>query len=394
MGHYVFKLPDVGEGTTEVEIIKWHVAAGDAVAEDQLLVEVETDKAIAEIPSPVAGIIVAVHGDQGEKVPVGADLVIIEIAGDERTEPLPADTPAPAALPVAASGKPMASPAIRRRARDMGIALQQVAGSGPGGRIKHADLDARIAGAAAPQPPAAHRKAVEEFKVMGVRRRIAEHMQEAKRRIPHFSYVEEVDMTALESLRAHLNERYGTKRPRLTLLPFIVKALVRALPSHPQINARYDDDNGVVRRFREVHAGIATQTPNGLLVPVLRDAGAHDLWDCAAEISNLVARARDGKISRDELAGSSITVTSLGAMGGVAFTPIINYPEVAIVGVNKLVARPVIRHGQVAVRTMMNLSSSFDHRVVDGWDAAVFVQELKQFLEQPATLFIEGADAP
>ena len=400
MGHHVFKLPDIGEGTTEVEIIKWHVAAGDAVAEDQPLVDIATDKAVVGIPSPVAGTIVAVHGNEGETVPVGAALVIFELAGEAETEPPSAHTPGPAPQSVTASRKPMASPSVRQRARDMGILLQYVSGSGPGGRITQADLDAHVAGAAppaqgaAPQPPAARRDTVEEHKMIGVRRKIAEHMQEAKRRIPHFSYVEEVDMTALESLRAHLNENYGTKRTRLTLLPFIVKALVRALPSHPQINARYDDEKGVVRRYREVHAGIATQTPNGLLVPVLRDAGARGLWDCAAEIARLVARARDGKASRDELGGSTITLTSLGAMGGVAFTPIINHPEVAIVGVNKLVERPVIRHGQVVVRTMMNLSSSFDHRVVDGWEAAVFIQELKQSLEQPATLFIEEADVP
>lgn len=449
MSHYVFKLPDVGEGTAEVEIIKWHVAAGDAVAEDQALVDVATDKAVVEIPSPVAGTIVAIHGNAGETLPVGAELVIFEIDGETKTESPPARTPGPAPQPLTASEreadaasaraqlsasapadqaavsaataaitarspgeKPMASPAVRQRARDMGILLQYVSGSGAGGRIMQADLDAFVAGtvppaqraahtppqpgrgAAAPQPPAAQRDAIEEHKVIGVRRKIAEHMQEAKRRIPHFSYIEEVDMTALESLRAHLNDKYGANRPRLTLLPFIVKALVRALPAHPQINARYDDDAGVVRRYREVHAGIATQTPNGLLVPVLRHAGGRELWACAVEISRLAAKAREGKATRDELGGSTITVTSLGAIGGVAFTPIINYPEVAIVGVNKLVERPVIRGDRVVARSMMNLSSSFDHRVVDGWAAAQFVQELKQLLEQPATLFLEGADVP
>jgi 2-oxoisovalerate dehydrogenase E2 component (dihydrolipoyl transacylase) len=308
--------------------------------------------------------------------------------------------------------KPVASPAVRRRARELGIRLQYVSGSGPSGRIGHADLDAYLASTVPPferasSSPAQLRgafaatagaevqpDAIDEQQVVGVRRKIAEHLQQAKRRIPHFSYVEEVDMSALEHLRAHLNEKYAVKRPRLTLLPFIVKALARALPSHPQINARYDDENGVVRRYRALHVGIATQTPNGLLVPVLRDAGARDLWDCAAGIARLAARAREGKAARDELAGSTITVTSLGALGGVAFTPIINYPEVAIVGVNRLIERPVIRDGKITARTMMNLSSSFDHRVVDGWDAAQFVQELKQLLEQPATLFIDPAEAP
>ncbi len=433
MGHYAFKLPDVGEGTTEVEIVKWHVAAGDAVAEDQALVDVATDKAIVEIPSPVAGTIVALHGNEGETLPVGTEFVIFDIAGEARAEPRPAQpaatAPAPAAVPKpeadaapapaapavqAAAGaaiaarpsgeRPAASPSVRRRARELDILLQYVPGSGPGGRITQADLDTYIVAAAAlptagaghapPQAAAAQREAIEEIKVIGVRRKIALHLQEAKRRIPHFSYVEEVDMTALESLRAHLNQQYGAKRPRLTLLPFIVKALACALPAHPEINARFDDDNGVVRRYRALHAGIATQTPNGLLVPVLRDAGARDLWDCAAGIARLAASARGGKATRDELSGSTITITSLGPMGGVAFTPIINYPEVAIVGVNKLVERPVIHNGQVVVRTMMNLSSSFDHRVVDGWNAAAFVQALKQLLEQPATLFIEGDEVP
>ena len=431
MGHYAFKLPDVGEGNTEVEIIKWHVAAGDAVAEDQMLVEVATDKAIVEIPSPVAGTVVAVHGKEGETLPVGSELVIFDTAA-VAAEPSPARAPAPAphpavavsppvaaesarAVPPAAAPapaasapmarspgeKPAASPAVRQRARDLGILLQYVPGSGPGGRITQADLEAYAAGAmppqsgaAAPRPAAAQRDAIEEIKVIGLRRKIAEHLQEAKRRIPHFSYTEEVDMTALESLRAHLNDKYGAKRPRLTLLPFMAKALARALPAHAQINARYDDDNAVLRRYRALHLGIATQTPNGLLVPVLRDAGARGLWDCATQIAQLAARAREGRCTREELSGSTITITSLGPMGGIAFTPIINYPEVAIVGVNKLVERPVIRNGQVVVRTMMNLSSSFDHRVVDGWDAAVFVQALKALLEQPATLFIEGDELP
>jgi len=320
---------------------------------------------------------------------------------------------APAAPPMAAGSaagdsaggdNPFASPAVRRRARELGLHLQDLRGRGPGGRIVHGDLDA----AAAAQPgrgraepargaspasstpaPAMADDGINEIRVIGIRRRIAEQMQEAKRRIPHFSYVEEVDMTALQSLRNHLNDKYGTQRPRLSLLPFMVRALARALPAHAGLNARYDDDAGIVRRYRAIHLGIATQTPNGLIVPVLRNAQALGLWDCAAGIASLAGKARAGRIAREDLGGSTITLTSLGSMGGLAFTPIINYPEVAIVGINKLVERPVVVQGRIEVRSMMNLSSSFDHRVVDGWDAAVFVQALRGLLEQPATLFID-----
>ena len=403
MGRYAFKLPDVGEGTAEVEIVKWHVAIGDVVAEDQMLVEVATDKAIVELPSPVAGTVVAVHGNEGETLPVGAELVVFELAREAGAQPALAPVAAPVVQAPAGTApaveprgeKPMASPAVRRHARELDIALQDVHGSGPGGRITRADLDAHVAAKAIPAAHAlprasdAPREEIEEIKVIGVRRKIAQHLQDAKRRIPHFSYTEEVDMTVLESLRSHLNRKYGTTRARLTLLPFVIKALARALPAHPEMNARFDDDQGVVQRYRALHVGIATQTPNGLMVPVLRDAGTRSLWNCAAEIARIAANAREGRATRSELSGSTITITSLGPMGGVSFTPIINYPEVAIVGVNKLVERPVIKDGQVVVRTMMNLSSSFDHRVVDGWNAAAFVQALKQLLEQPAMLFIE-----
>ena len=432
-----FKLPDVGEGTTEAEITKWHVKAGDVIAEDAPLVDVATDKAVVEIPSPFSGVIVSIHGKEGDSVPVGTELVVYEVAnagvgeaGSATAVSQPPIVPifpsvrieaGEAAMPSAASAalgpndagrtdeKPFASPAVRRRARELGLQLQELRGTGPGGRIMHGDLDA--ARAAAPtgsvassaeqragQIPvsAVARAEVEEIKVIGIRRRIAEQMQEAKRRIPHFSYVEEVDMTALQSLRSHLNEKYAGSRPRLSLLPFVVRALVRALPEHAGLNARYDDDNGVLRRYRPVHAGIATQTPSGLIVPVLRNAQALGLWECAAGIARLTDKARAGKIGRDELGGSTITITSLGPMGGIAFTPIINYPEVAIVGINKLVERPVVVQGRMEVRTLMNLSSAFDHRVVDGWDAAAFIQTIKQLLEQPATLFMDepGGSGP
>jgi 2-oxoisovalerate dehydrogenase E2 component (dihydrolipoyl transacylase) len=444
-GRYVFRLPDVGEGTAEAEIAGWHVAVGDTVAEDQPLVDVTTDKATVEISSPVAGKVLSINGTPGEMLAVGSELIVFEVEGEgNATAPAPpprkaateskrepavaaAAAPAPtkpassplrpraAALPAKANGaarapvaapfttrpigeKPMASPAVRNRARELGIELQFVPGTGPAGRITHEDLDAFIAsggrggaagGLVSISARRAERHGVDEVKVIGIRRKIAERMQESKRRIPHYSYVEEVDVTALEELRQHLNERRAEHQPKLTLLPFLMLALVRAVPEHPAVNARFDDDAGIVHRHEAVHIGIATQTPNGLLVPVVRHAEARDIWDCAAEVQRLAAAARDGKTTRDELSGSTITITSLGAIGGVVTTPVINYPEVAIVGVNKIVERPMIRDGQIAVRKMMNLSSSFDHRVVDGWDAAVFVQHLKGLLEQPATLFMD-----
>lgn len=288
-------------------------------------------------------------------------------------------------------GKPLASPAVRQRAYEHGVPLQFVPGTGPGGRIGQDDLDAYLASGNRVRPESARapRQGIEEIKIIGLRRRIAERMQESKRHIPHYSYVEELDVTALEELRAHLNAKHGTDRPRLTVLPFLVAALVRAVPGFPEVNALFDDDAGVVRRHAGVHVGIATQTPQGLLVPVLRHAETLNLWEAAAEIARLATATRDGKAARDELSGSTITITSLGALGGIVSTPVINRPEVAIVGVNRIVERPVVRDGRVVVRKMMNLSSSFDHRVVDGWDAARFVQELKGLLEQPATLFIE-----
>ena len=284
---------------------------------------------------------------------------------------------------------------MRARADELGIKLQYVPGSGPAGRIGHADLDAYIqrggAGTAPVAPAYATREGTDEVKVIGLRRKIAEKMQESKRRIPHFAYIEEIDVTELEALRVHLNSAKAEDRPRLTMLPFLITALVRALPRYPQINARFDDDAGVVDRHQGVHVGIATQTPGGLIVPVLRHAEARDLWDCAAEIARLAAVAREGKASADELKGSTITVTSLGPLGGVATTPVINYPEVAIIGPNKIVERPVVQAGQIVVRKMMNLSSCFDHRVVDGYDAASFIQVVKGYLEHPATLFMDVA---
>jgi 2-oxoisovalerate dehydrogenase E2 component (dihydrolipoyl transacylase) len=396
MGDYLFKLPDLGEGTAEAEIATWHVAEGDAVAEDQPLVDVLTDKATIEIPSPIAGTVLSLYGQPGEKRAVGSELVRFDIAKEPDALNLPETlaepvTPQPPAeTVVTALDKPAAAPAVRRRARDLGIELKSVPGSGPGNRVTHADLDAYVA-AKAPTAAAAaspvDREGVEEVEIIGLRRRIAERMQEAKRRIPHFSYVEEVDVTRLEELRRHLNAEQRN-RPRLTLLPFLMRALVIALRDHPQINAHFDDEAGLIRRYTAVHIGIATQTPAGLLVPVVHDAQPLDLWRGAAELARLIGAARDGTATRDDLSGSTITITSLGALGGIVTTPIINHPEVAIVGVNRIVERPVIRDDQVARRHMMNLSSSFDHRVIDGWTAAEFVQRIKGLLEEPATLFI------
>ena len=426
MGQYVFKLPDVGEGTAEAEIAAWHVAVGDMVTEDQHLVDIMTDKAVVEIPSPVAGRIVALHGAAGEMRPVGGALIEFEVEGagnakaaappkpveaapvavkppePKPVEAKPAPTaPAPgareAAKPAfatrAAGDKPLASPAVRKRAWDLGIELQFVPGTGPAGRIGHDDLDGFIAsgGTAKAAGPArdVKREGVEEIKIIGLRRKIAEKMQEAKRRIPHFSYIEEIDVTALEELRQHLNATKKADRPKLTILPFLIKAMTKALPDFPQINARYDDDAGVVHRHAGVQMGIATQTPTGLVVPVIAHAEALDVWGAAREIARLAAAARDGKATREELSGSTITITSLGAMGGLASTPVINRPEVAIVGVNKMIERPVVRDGQIVIRKIMNLSASFDHRVVDGWDAAEFIQRIRGLLEQPATLFMD-----
>jgi 2-oxoisovalerate dehydrogenase E2 component (dihydrolipoyl transacylase) len=387
MAGFIFKLPDVGEGLAEAEIAAWHVAVGDPVSEDQPLADVMTDKATVELTSPVAGRVLARHGEVGEKRAIGSPLVEFDTAGDAAPAPAAAPAPPPiVAVPVAmpVGERPLASPAVRQKARDRGIDLRSLLGTGPGGRITHADLEVPVV-AKAPV-----RDAITEVKIIGLRRVIAERMQDAKRRIPHFTYVEELDVTALEELRAHLNETRTPGRPKLTLLPFLMRALVRALPRWPQINARFDDDNGIVRQHAGVHFGIATQTPSGLTVPVMRHAESRDLWNCALEITRLAESARAGKAAREELSGSTITITSLGALGGIVTTPVINYPEVAIIGVNRIVERPVVRAGQIVVRKMMNLSSSFDHRVVDGWDAAAFIQYVRGLLEQPATLFIDG----
>ncbi len=417
MGTHVIKMPDIGEGIAEVELSVWHVKVGDLVVEDQVLADVMTDKAMVDIPSPVHGKVISLGGEPGEVMAVGSILISIEVEGagnakdvpvvaepvkaapvvEAKPAPVVATLPVakPAAAPVAraADERPLASPAVRKHALDAGIQLRLVQGSGPAGRVLHEDLDAYLqqgaTKASATANPYAERNTEEQIPVIGMRRKIAQRMQDATRRAAHFSYVEEIDVTALDELRVHLNEKHGATRGKLTLLPFIVRAMVVALRDFPQINARYDDEAQVITRLGAVHVGVATQSDVGLMVPVVRHAEARSLWGNAEEIARLASAARNGKASRDELSGSTITLTSLGALGGIVSTPVLNLPEVAIVGVNRIVERPMVIKGQIVVRKMMNLSSSFDHRVVDGMDAAQFIQAIRGLLEQPASLFLE-----
>jgi 2-oxoisovalerate dehydrogenase E2 component (dihydrolipoyl transacylase) len=397
---HVVKAPDIGEGIAEVELVEWHVKAGDTVIADQVLADVMTDKATVEVPSPVAGTIVATTGKPGDKLAVGSELVRIETqtSAPAAKAPAPQRSPAPREAPrreepieVTPIDKPLASPSVRRHARELGVELAKVRATGPDGRVLHEDVVRHAAGAPAP-PAAAQRYAQREGEravpVIGMRRQIAQHMQAALR-IPHFTYVEEVDVTELEALRAKLNERYAEARGRLTVLPFLIRAIALSVLAFPQMNARYDDENGVVTQYDAVNIGIATQTQAGLMVPVVRHAEARDLWGNAAEVVRLAEAARKGKAARDELSGSTITITSLGPLGGIVTTPVINAPEVAIVGVNRIVERPAMHSGAVVARKLMNLSSSFDHRVIDGQHAAEFVQALRGYLECPGLLFVE-----
>jgi 2-oxoisovalerate dehydrogenase E2 component (dihydrolipoyl transacylase) len=474
MGTHVIKMPDIGEGIAEVELVEWFVKVGDTVSEDQVLADVMTDKATVEIPSPVAGVVMSLGGVPGEVLAVGSDLIHITLApkgdahdanaGDAGDAGVDADAEAatplaqapdgaaantarqaaglaadserrfdgndsptvmqpacapdsvdPATSPVArqpdgsdrgdgdaiqqsaataaSAGRALAAPAVRHRATQLGVDLRTLCGSGPSGQILHADLDAWLragqAGQAAAPGSVPALAAEEQIPVIGLRRKIAERMQDAKRRVAHFSYVEEVDVTALEALRHALNQRFADSRGHLTLLPLLTRALVLALRDFTQINAHYDDQAQVITRYGAVHLGIATQSPHGLMVPVLRNAQAADLWGNAREIRRLAEAVRAGKALRDELSGSTLTLSSLGALGGIASTPVVNTPEVAIIGVNRIVERPMVVGGQIVIRKMMNLSSSFDHRVVDGMDAARFIQALRALLEQPALLLIE-----
>ena len=481
MGIHIIKMPDIGEGIAEVELVGWHVKVGDTVAEDQPLADVMTDKATVEIPSPVVGKVISLGGDVGQVMAVGGELIRLEVEGEGNVKAGAAAAAAPAAkaavpaaggiaadgaqraggpslvesgvaastpgvstpgastpgasapatsppakssssAPTSASApgpalasakspaarqsgrapaairqpgeKPLASPAVRKRAWDLGVELRYVQGSGPAGRILHEDLDAWLQGQGSASSARAGSAYVERndedaVPVIGLRRKIAQKMAESKRRIPHFSYVEEIDVTELEDLRVQLNAKWGESRGKLTLLPLLARAMVVALRDFPQINARYDDEAGVVTRYGAVHIGIATQSDGGLMVPVMRHAEARDLWSMAAEINRLAQAVRSGSAGRDELSGSTITITSLGPLGGIVTTPVINHPEVGIVGVNRIVERPAFRNGAVVARKLMNLSSSFDHRVVDGMDAARFIQAVRALLEQPALLFVE-----
>ncbi|WP_349360352.1 dihydrolipoamide acetyltransferase family protein [Stappia sp.] len=443
MGLYTITLPDIGEGIAEAELTEWNVAVGDAVEEDDVLGTVMTDKAAVEVPSTVSGKVVWLCGEPGDTVAVGGKFIQLEVEGagndsatpaaktasdgagqrksgadaaptantepdkastsDTPPEPATSETPAPAPVsapparggaprqPLAKGEKPLASPAVRRRAQDAGIDLRLVGGSGPAGRILHEDLDAYIE-----HGPAVARgggrmplTGTREVKVLGMRRKIAEKMAQSWSHIPHITIVEEIDMEAVEALRGQLNAAHGEARGKLTVLPFLMRAIVTAVRDHPEMNAHFDDDAGRITQSDAVHVGIATQTPAGLTVPVVRHAEAQSLWESAAELKRLAEAARSGKAAREELSGSTITITSLGPLGAIATTPIINHPEVAIVGVNKMSVRPVWDGQAFQPRKTMNLSCSFDHRVIDGWDAAVFVQTLKRLIEAPALMFVE-----
>ena len=441
MGTYTFRLPDIGEGIAAAEIVAWHVAIGDRVEEDSPLADMMTDKATVEMESPVAGRVIALAGAEGDMVAIGAPLVVLEVEGGGEDEghgapgpgavaavpaapalpegpamPEPAVNPDPPRAPeppiasavgaaevpaVAASARVLASPAVRARARDLGVDLAQVRPA-EDGRVRHADLDAFLAYNDAFRAPGGARPD-QQVKVMGLRRRIAEAMSEAKRHIPHFTYVEECDVTALEEMRAQLNGARpagvgeagaGEPRPKLTLLPFLIVAMCRTLPQFPMLNARFDDAAGVVTRHGAVHCGVAAQTDAGLMVPVIRDAQSRNLWQLAAEIARLAEAARSGTALSQELSGSTITISSLGPLGGIASTPVINRPEVAILAPNRIVERPMfVPDGmggeRVAKRKLMNLSISCDHRVIDGWDAASFVQALRRLLETPVLLLAD-----
>jgi len=430
MGTFAFKMPDIGEGVVEGEVVEWMVAVGDSVKEDDPILSVMTDKATVEIPSPVDGKVTKVIGEAGDILPVGVVCIEFEVDGDgnasstdaapepeaapapePKAEPKPAPTPEPAAAPTPAPApspspaaavarapgtKALASPAVRQRARQANIDLNFVAGSGPAGRISHADLDAHIAGgasgASSTRPMGAsarvEKNGTEDIKVIGLRRKIAEGMISSYTTIPHFSYFEEVDVTALEELRQHLNATRPEGAPKLTYLPFIMQALVKALEERPECNALYDDDSNVVTRHEAINLGIATQTDRGLFVPVVKHVEAMDIWQSATEMTRVTSATRDGKATADDLSGSTFTITSLGRLGGLGATPIINKPEVGILGVHNAKDRAVVKDGNIVIRRIMNLSSSWDHRVVDGHDGASLVQLVKSYLEHPATIFM------
>ncbi|UXS03603.1 dihydrolipoamide acetyltransferase family protein [Agrobacterium tumefaciens] len=415
MTEYVLTMPDVGEGVAEAELVEWHVKPGDPVHEDMVLAAVMTDKATVEIPSPVSGVVTWIAAEIGDTVAVKAPLLRIETEVNAATvvedepeaqdavialdEPAQVETPPPVTdikpdVPPALQDdhKPLASPAVRQRADDLDLDLHQVKPTGPDGHITHADLDAFLLSRSTTEQrlrASPGDSAVEQVRMTGLRRKIAEKMVLSVSRIPHITYVEEIDVTDVEELRAIMNGKRRSGQPKLTILPFLMRAMVRAVSDQPGMNATFDDEAGVINHYSAVHIGIATQTTAGLIVPVVCHAEARGLWECAEELGRVAEAARNGTAKREELSGSTITISSLGALGGIASTPVINHPEVAIIGVNKIVTRPVWDGSQFVPRKMMNLSSSFDHRVVDGWDAAVFIQKIKTLLEKPALIFIE-----
>jgi 2-oxoisovalerate dehydrogenase E2 component (dihydrolipoyl transacylase) len=422
MGEFTIKMPDVGEGVAEAELVEWMIKIGDHVREDMMVAAVMTDKATVEIPTPVSGTVVWLGGDVGDTIAVKAPLIRIATdgAGEEPAALETSDVPTPPPQEVATAepprmppksvqpavpttpparqrspefDKPLAAPSVRLLARENGIDLRLLRGTGPAGRILREDVEHYLARGADPAPAVsglAKKTSREEIKLTGLRRRIAEKMVVSTSRIPHITYVEEVDVTALEELRAKMNAERRPDQPKLTILPFLMRAMVKAVVEQPDVNATFDDDAGMLTRFGAVHIGIATQTAAGLAVPVVKHAEARGIWDCATEMNRLAEATRAGTATRDELTGSTITITSLGALGGIVSTPVINYPEVAIVGVNKIAIRPIWDGAQFVPRKMMNLSSSFDHRIVDGWNAATFVQRLRVLMETPALIFIEG----
>ncbi len=424
MARFEFRLPDIGEGIAEAEIVAWHVKVGDMISEDQGVADMMTDKATVEMESPVSGKVIEVAGAVGDMIPIGSTLIVVEVEGEgkESGSVSPARLETPPKVPKTApdssaqaeaepeiapihfipephpdateisvplpSAQALASPAVRARAKELGIDLSDVQAR-EGGRIRHSDLDAFLSYKAGQgYVPAGATRADDVIKVIGMRRKIAENMAASKRNIPHFTYVDEIDVTELEDMRGDLNDNRGN-RPKLTMLPLMIVAICKALPDFPMINARYDDEAGVVTRHGAVHLGMATQTDAGLMVPVIRDAQAKNVWQLATEITRLAEAARSGKAKVEELSGSTLTVTSLGPLGGIATTPVINRPEVAIIGPNKIVERPVFRGKDVVAAKLMNLSISCDHRVVDGWDAASFVQAVKKYLETPVLLFAD-----
>jgi 2-oxoisovalerate dehydrogenase E2 component (dihydrolipoyl transacylase) len=404
MSRYTFKMPDLGEGTVAAELVAVHIKPGDVVKEEQIILDVMTEKATVEVPAPVSGRVISIAGAPGDSIPVGAELIVFETDASVKEEAAPAAAAAPVAAekkavatkresePAKPAGRVMASPATRRRAHEAGVELSQVEGSGPGGRILKDDFERFVEQRAAKAQPAKAVAApsgadVEEVPVIGIRRVIAQRMTQTVQTIPHFSYVEEIDVTELEALRMHLNSKLPKGTASYTYLPFLALALARVLPQFPQCNVRYDAERNVLQRYRPLHLGIATQTPDGLKVPVVRNVEQKTLAEVAQEIRRVSEAARNNKATRDELSGSTLTLTSLGKLGGIASTPIINAPEVSIIGINKAIERPVVLRGAITVRRMMNISSSFDHRFVDGHDAASLVQAIKECLEHPATIF-------